>query len=175
MVDVANVMGSRPDGWWRDRAGAAVRLYSELAALAASGRVILPGPTGSEDGGQPPEIVMVLEGAARAAAARITSAEATRAQQSETGSGELGETGPGQQSAAARGQQGAPTGPGQAPPGPVRVVEARGSGDDAIVALVRELPGRRAVVTSDRELRDRCAATGAAVLGPAWLLGLLRQ
>jgi len=31
------------------------------------------------------------------------------------------------------------------------------------------------VVTADRELRDRCAAVGATVLGPAWLLGLLRQ
>jgi uncharacterized protein YaiI (UPF0178 family) len=55
------------------------------------------------------------------------------------------------------------------------VVEARGSGDDAIVALVRELSGRRVVVTADRELRDRCAAAGATVLGPAWLLGLLSR
>ena len=30
VVDVANVMGSRPDGWWRDRAGAAARLMTEL-------------------------------------------------------------------------------------------------------------------------------------------------
>ena len=41
VVDVANVMGSRPDGWWRDRAGAAVRLHAEIARLAASGRAIL--------------------------------------------------------------------------------------------------------------------------------------
>lgn len=34
MVDVANVMGARPDGWWRDRAGAALRLGREVAALA---------------------------------------------------------------------------------------------------------------------------------------------
>jgi hypothetical protein len=33
VVDVANVMGSRPDGWWRDRAGAASRLVGEIAAL----------------------------------------------------------------------------------------------------------------------------------------------
>jgi hypothetical protein len=33
VVDVANVMGSRPDGWWRDRAGAAGRLLAELAPL----------------------------------------------------------------------------------------------------------------------------------------------
>jgi len=168
-VDVANVMGSRPDGWWRDRAGAAVRLYSEVADLAASGRAVLPGQAGPPDAAgpvNPPEFVMVLEGAARAAAARITSAEAARGPQRETARGP--------QSEAARGQQGAPTGPGQAPPGRVRVVEARGSGDDAIVDLVRELPGRRVVVTADRALRDRCAAAGATVLGPAWLLAQLR-
>lgn len=34
MVDVANVMGARPDGWWRDRAGAALRLGREVTALA---------------------------------------------------------------------------------------------------------------------------------------------
>ena len=34
VVDVANVMGSRPDGWWRDRAGAAVRLHDQIAELA---------------------------------------------------------------------------------------------------------------------------------------------
>jgi len=56
----------------------------------------------------------------------------------------------------------------------VRVVLAAGSGDDAIVALVRELPGRRAVVTADRELRRRCEAAGAEVFGPSWLFGLLR-
>ena len=42
------------------------------------------------------------------------------------------------------------------------------------MAMVRELPGRRVVVTADRELRERCLAAGAEVLGPSWLLGLLR-
>src|SRR5215210_8986352 len=36
VVDIANVMGSRPDGWWRDRAGAATRLMAELAPLAGA-------------------------------------------------------------------------------------------------------------------------------------------
>jgi rRNA-processing protein FCF1 len=58
--------------------------------------------------------------------------------------------------------------------GEVRVVLAPGSGDDAIVDVVRELPGPVAVVTADRELRRRCEAEGASVLGPGWLLGLLR-
>jgi hypothetical protein len=31
IVDGANVVGSRPDGWWRDRAGAARRLHQAMA------------------------------------------------------------------------------------------------------------------------------------------------
>ena len=34
LVDAANVMGSRPDGWWRDRVGAVTRLLAELQAWA---------------------------------------------------------------------------------------------------------------------------------------------
>ena len=30
VVDAANVVGSRPDGWWHDRAGAARRLHESL-------------------------------------------------------------------------------------------------------------------------------------------------
>ena len=29
LVDAANVVGSRPTGWWRDRAGAMARLHGE--------------------------------------------------------------------------------------------------------------------------------------------------
>ena len=36
LVDGNNVMGSRPDGWWRNRAEAAGRLVAELAPLARS-------------------------------------------------------------------------------------------------------------------------------------------
>ena len=32
IVDGANVVGSRPNGWWRDRAGAAERLHQAMAA-----------------------------------------------------------------------------------------------------------------------------------------------
>ncbi|MGI5130527.1 hypothetical protein ACQEVB_27235 [Pseudonocardia sp. CA-107938] len=35
VVDAANVVGSRPDGWWRDREGAARRLAEQLAAALA--------------------------------------------------------------------------------------------------------------------------------------------
>jgi hypothetical protein len=51
VVDGANVVGSRPDGWWRDRAGAASRLAEQLHRLSASDPDL--------------EIVLVLEGAAR--------------------------------------------------------------------------------------------------------------
>ena len=37
-VDGNNLMGSRPDGWWRDRAGAARRIVAEIALLARSRR-----------------------------------------------------------------------------------------------------------------------------------------
>lgn len=57
IVDAANVVGSRPDGWWRDRVGATTRLRDSL--------------TGVPDSGVPPElpppveVVLVVEGAAR--------------------------------------------------------------------------------------------------------------
>ncbi|MDX6716029.1 MAG: hypothetical protein QOH30_2587 [Baekduia sp.] len=35
VVDGMNVIGSRPDGWWRDRTGAMRRLAGELDRLAA--------------------------------------------------------------------------------------------------------------------------------------------
>ena len=60
LVDVANVMGSRPDGWWRDRAGAAARLLDRLAALP--GRV-LDGPDGAAV--RCSQVVAVVEGKAR--------------------------------------------------------------------------------------------------------------
>ena len=34
IVDGNNVIGSRPDGWWRDRTGAARRLIASLQVLA---------------------------------------------------------------------------------------------------------------------------------------------
>jgi hypothetical protein len=52
----------------------------------------------------------------------------------------------------------------------VRVVAARGEGDDEIAGLAGRLSGQRVVVTADRELRRRCEAAGAAVTGPGWLI-----
>ncbi|HET8681584.1 MAG TPA: hypothetical protein VFM54_06885 [Micromonosporaceae bacterium] len=113
VVDAANVVGSVPDGWWRDRAGATERLRDRLVTVARDGLAGF---------GPPVDVVLVVEGAAR----------------------------------------GVPGVPG------VRVVPAAGSGDDAIVELLRsEGTGRRlAVVTADRALRSRVSALGAEVLGP---------
>lgn len=66
MVDVANVVGSVPDGWWRDRVGAATRLLARLAPLADAVAEV-EGPDGSPIAiGR---IVAVVEGAAKAASA----------------------------------------------------------------------------------------------------------
>ncbi|GGS15774.1 hypothetical protein GCM10010252_64030 [Streptomyces aureoverticillatus] len=56
VVDAANVVGSVPDGWWRDRRGAAERLRDRLVPLAAAGLAELPGPL---------DVVLVVEGQAR--------------------------------------------------------------------------------------------------------------
>ena len=61
IVDVANVVGSRPDGWWKDRAGAATRLLTGLSELSER--------TTSLPDGEPvvlERIVAVVEGAAKA-------------------------------------------------------------------------------------------------------------
>jgi hypothetical protein len=36
LVDAANVVGARPDGWWRDRPGAAARLMAALLGLRSA-------------------------------------------------------------------------------------------------------------------------------------------
>ena len=41
VVDAANVVGSRPDGWWRDRHAATVRLRDSLGPLAEAYHVVL--------------------------------------------------------------------------------------------------------------------------------------
>jgi predicted RNA-binding protein with PIN domain len=111
IVDGANVVGSVPDGWWRDRAGAATRLRD---ALAQRDRSALVG-----------DVTLVVEGAAR----------------------------------------GVPSIDG------VPVEAAPQSGDDHIVALVRDNVGHRPVivVTSDRLLRQRVTDIGASIVSPGQL------
>jgi hypothetical protein len=75
LVDIANVMGSIPDGWWRDRAAAATRLLNGLAPLSGTEvtdpagpgtvrivdvRAVLEGAAKRAEG---PEVVVVLRAA----------------------------------------------------------------------------------------------------------------
>jgi hypothetical protein len=55
VVDAANVVGSRPNGWWRDRPGAARDLVARVRAAVVDGRLDA-------------SVVVVLEGKARAGA-----------------------------------------------------------------------------------------------------------
>jgi len=117
VVDAANVVGSRPDGWWKDRAGAARRLHERLLVADTPQDVV----------------VLVLEGAAK------------------------GGVRPGRD-------------------GHLRVVHAKGSGDDTIVAETRtavERGDRVTVVTADRFLRARVEGLGAMTMSPSWLLDLV--
>jgi hypothetical protein len=53
LIDAANVIGSQPNGWWRDRSGAARSFVQSVRSAAEAGRFTEP-------------VVVVLEGAARA-------------------------------------------------------------------------------------------------------------
>jgi hypothetical protein len=53
IVDAANVVGSRPSGWWRDRPKAARELVDRIRTATEAGQVPTP-------------VIVVLEGQARA-------------------------------------------------------------------------------------------------------------
>jgi uncharacterized protein YaiI (UPF0178 family) len=55
VIDAANVIGSRPTGWWRDRPGAARVFTDRVRATVNAGRL-------------DPPVIIVLEGRARAGA-----------------------------------------------------------------------------------------------------------
>ena len=55
LIDAANVIGSRPTGWWRDRPGAARAFTERVRATVTAGRL-------------DPPVTIVLEGRARAGA-----------------------------------------------------------------------------------------------------------
>lgn len=161
IVDAANVVGSVPDGWWRDRVGAAERLLARVNNFASAGssdaassvssfNSSLGAPSNSSwsaTGGGIcadelglagdrwfPEFAVVVEGAARDARGPVASESAAHAS--------------------------------------VSVVRAAASGDDAIVDEARRrltLGESVTVVTSDRELGERVTEVGANVRGVAWL------
>lgn len=55
VIDAANVIGSRPTGWWRDRPGAARAFTERVRATVTAGRLA-------------PPVTIVLEGRARGGA-----------------------------------------------------------------------------------------------------------
>jgi 8-oxo-dGTP diphosphatase len=164
VVDAANVVGSVPDGWWKDRAGAASRLLGSVEALAAAGV-----PAGLLD--LPfdrwwPRWTVVLEGEARGAAATGTAGAGVGGGAAGAGVGGAAGASSSEQKTSgvdARGDDSCS----------LDVVRAPGSGDDAIVETARAaIDAGHApvvVVTADRELRARVEAIGAVVRGPSWL------
>jgi 8-oxo-dGTP diphosphatase len=181
VVDAANVVGSRPDGWWRDRPGAAARLVSALAAALRSGA--LTGP-----------VVVVLEGAARAGAPAgevpVTGAEAADGEEPPAETTERSAAGgpaaggpvaggpvagvPAAETTEAPADRAEPRTAGDG--STLRVVHASRDGDSAIVDEVTALVaagGSPTVITADRVLRDQVLAAGGAVVGPSWLLDRL--
>jgi hypothetical protein len=150
VIDAANVTGARPDGWWRDRPGAAARLHARVRQLLRT-----PGwPAFAADPVERPrEVVLVLEGAARGGVA----------------AGAHGAD-------AAPGEDATESSPGLVAAGPERaltVVHAPGAGDDAIVATALAAEPPVLVWTSDRGLRARLVATGVQVRGAGGLWALL--
>jgi uncharacterized protein YaiI (UPF0178 family) len=49
LIDAMNVIGSKPDGWWRDREGAVRRLVDEVRAWAAEEPVTVVLDFGPDD------------------------------------------------------------------------------------------------------------------------------
>ena len=143
-VDGNNVMGSRPDGWWRDRAAAQRRLIADIEAAArGSGR----------------EWTVVFDGAppSRARGEESASPEGARGEESASPGGARGEA------------MSSPPGGVR-----VEYARRKGANaaDDRIVELLAALPDRTdaVVYTSDRRLRERAVALGARVEGAGALL-----
>ena len=113
LVDAANVVGSKPNGWWKDRPGAARKLVERIQRAAAAGDLARP-------------VVIVLEGAAR--------------QGFDEGSYD-----------------------------DVRVVHAKGEGDDTLADVAAAADEPVTLVSADRGLRDRVTQVGAQSVGPSWL------
>jgi hypothetical protein len=150
VIDAANVVGSRPDGWWRDRAGAAARLVDAVAAALAAGTLESP-------------VTVVLEGAARAGVP--AGWRPVAGPEGVAGAGRGGVEG------VPAGVAGAATAGAEPAPG-LAVLHAERDGDSAIAALVQTLVGDKpdvVVVTADRGLRARVLVAGARVVGPSSL------
>ncbi|WP_309128725.1 NUDIX domain-containing protein [Microbacterium sp.] len=150
IVDAANVVGSVPDGWWKDRAGAAERLRERLQTWAYAG--VGASALQLDADRWYPQVSMVVEGEAR------TVADSAREDdRSDAATADSGLDAPARR-------------------GAIDLVRAAGNGDDAIVAEAERLiaTGRAVtVVTSDRGLRERVQHAGGNAESAGWLLGQL--
>jgi 8-oxo-dGTP pyrophosphatase MutT (NUDIX family) len=159
VVDGANVVGSRPDGWWRDRAGAARRLRDQLSGLAAEGLAALP-----EAMDAPalqrwfPEFVLVVEGAARSiAGAHAAGARGSRG----AGSRGAGSRGAGSRGAGSRASRGSREGRGLSDSVGSSGVGSSGGGSDGVGSDGWEPDGGG----TDGGGTDGVGADGGAVAG----------
>ncbi len=150
IVDGMNVIGSRPDGWWRDRAAARRRLVGELAATAQLPPGLRTPPEAGSSGGESDPVKGTLEND-RWPGGPLTVVFDGRDQGGEVTSGA---------------QAG------------VEVVFAPGGPDAAdrvIVQMVASTddPAGTVVVTSDRALAREVSLAGATVVGTSTLKRLL--
>ncbi|MDT0157590.1 NUDIX domain-containing protein [Microbacterium sp. ARD32] len=144
VVDAANVVGSVPDGWWRDRAGAAERLLERLSTWVAGG--VASSELGLEATRWYPRVTMVVEGAARA----MTDAGGRAGVTTDAGGTALGNV------------------------HIVRAPAAGDDAIVAEAERLRDDGAQVFVVTSDRGLRDRVEQAGGVVRSAGWLLAQLR-
>lgn len=144
VVDAANVVGSRPDGWWRDRQGAARRLAGQVVAVlvarpedlveALQGRSPTSTATaGSDRHDAAVQVHLVLEGAASDVEDLPTHPLLDAVHAPADGDSAI-----------------------------VALVEKLVAGPDPVL-----------VVTADRALRERVRQAGAQVTGPGTLLDAL--
>lgn len=190
VVDAANVTGSRPDGWWRDRPGAAARLHARIlrlltvpdapnagagpTATAAPAREPAtpnrPGPAGPAAPGGRQEAPDAERRTTRRAPLDGAPDRVVLVLEGAARSGvEAGTI-----STARPTLPMAPSGTAGPPPArALTVVHAPGSGDDAIVAAAAGAEPPVLVFTSDRALGARLTAIGAQVRGSGSLWALL--
>jgi hypothetical protein len=143
IVDSANVVGSRPDGWWKDRAGAASTLLDSLTRVSDDG---MAGSLLDLDVATYwPSIVAVLEGEARDARdpskVRTLRAEADGIRGPDVDVGRAG---------------------GEGDDLIVDIAHARRVVDESVV-----------VVTADSGLGERVRAHGCVTKGPRWLRSII--
>ena len=144
VVDAANVVGSRPDGWWRDRPGAARRLAGQLVAVLVA---------------RPEDLVDTLDGQVPTATGTAGSDLAHAALQVHL-----------VLEGAARDVDDLPTHPLL---DVVHAPADGDSAIAALAQRLADGPDRVLVVTADRELRERVRGVGADVTGPGTLLDAL--